>query len=147
MENSDIVALDKRINIDDTLLIIENKVNNYSISKPMVAKILSQLFEWRYAWIYNDYDKYISFYSPDFVRYDKMSFDYFKRYKNRIFNKSERKNIIFKNINIIKYPNSENIYQISFYEEYQSQSFTFEGDKILMVKVDNSFKIGIFTEK
>jgi murein L,D-transpeptidase YafK len=80
------------------------------------------------------------------MRVDGMNFNRFKAYKTRIFNKKETKEIIFNEINVIPYPNGGNLYKISFKEQYKSNSFTFTGDKVLMVKIiDNSMKI--ITEK
>lgn len=147
IDNSNIESLDRHINIEKTMLIIDNDNVQQEIKKEVLAKILSNLYEWRYSWIYNDINKYLSFYSKDFIRNDGMEYERFTKYKTRIFNKDERKKIIFSNINVIPYPNSKNIYQITFKEYYTSSSFQFEGDKVLMVKVNEGDKFQIFTEK
>jgi len=108
---------------------------------------LSQLYLWRYSWIYNDIDKYLGFYSDDFVRTDGMKFNDFKTYKKRDFNKLEKKTIIFNDINLVPYPNTENIYQLTFKEIYSSESFQFTGEKTLMLKLGEKNQIKIFTEK
>jgi murein L,D-transpeptidase YafK len=141
--NKDIICLDKTIDYDKTLLIInDTKIKNYP-SKEDLALLLSDLYSWRYAWIYNDTDKYLSFYAQSFKRFDGMQIDDFKRNKTRIFSKNEPKSIDLKNIIIVPYPNYEkNLYQITFYENYHSNSFSFSGNKTLIVQFTNhEFKI------
>lgn len=142
IDNSSLECLDRNIDIHKTLLIIKSKKEQQDINKETLSSLLSNLFSWRYSWIYNDIDSYLNYYSPDFVRYDGMSYERFLKYKARIFKKSEKKEIIFNNINIIPYPDTDNTYEISFKEQYKSSSFEFTGNKILIVKFKNNiFKI------
>jgi len=146
IENSDIESLDKNIMIDKTLLIISQDKVKKELSKETVVSILSFLYKWRYAWLYGDIKGYLEFYSLDFIRFDGMNFNKFKKYKTRIFKKIEKKTIIFNNINITPYPDTSNIYQIIFKEFYKSNSFKFIGNKTLIVKIENN-NIKILTEK
>jgi len=146
INNSSIECLDRNINIKKTILIINDSEVKQNTSKELLSSILSQLYLWRYAWIYNITDVYLSFYADNFVRSDGMNFEVFKQYKTRIFRKLEKKEILFQNINVIPYPNHENTYEVTFKEFYSSDSFTFTGNKTLMIKMDNN-KIKIFTEK
>jgi len=147
INNKNIECLDKNINVDSTIVIINKKINENKVSKDKLSSLLAQLYMWRYSWLYNDTNVYLNFYSKSFIRYDKMNYDKFKIYKTRIFKKMEKKKIIFKDINIIPYPNQTDLYQITFKEYYKSRSFVFEGEKILIVRLnkDNNFKI--LTEK
>ena len=146
INNQSIECLDRHINIDKTILIIDKAEVKQDISKETLAKLLTQLYKWRYAWIYNDLNTYLSFYDKDFIRFDGMNLERFIKYKTRIFKKKEQKEIIFTQINVIPYPNSQDMYKISFKEQYKSNSFSFTGDKVLIVKFDGkSFKI--ITEK
>lgn len=147
INNSQIECLDKRIDIDKTLVIISESEIQKEITKEKLASILTQLYQWRFNWIYDDINGYLAFYSPDFVRNDGMNFEDFKKYKTRVFAKDEKKTIILTNINILPYPNLENIYQITFKEFYESESFKFIGNKTLMVKLSENNVIQIFTEK
>ena len=147
INNSNIECLGQNIKIDNTLLIIDSTEVQQDISKEKLASLLSELYQWRYAWLYNDINSYINFYSDDFIRDDGMEFPRFQSYKTRVFKKIEKKTIIFKNINIVPYPDSEDIYQITFDEYYKSDSFEFIGEKVLMVKVSDNHKMKIFTEK
>lgn len=147
INNSSIECLDNNIDISKTLLIINDSSIKTDVSKEILTSILAQLYAWRYAWIYDDIDSYLSFYSPDFVRFDGMDIKKFTSYKSRIFNKAEKKSIIFNDINVLPYPNSTNIYQITFKEYYRSESFQFTGEKTLVVEFDKNRKIRILTEK
>ena len=146
IDNDNILCLEKEIDITNTLLIIDKDKVEKNISKNKLATILSQLYMWRYTWLYNDIDGYLKFYSRNFIKNDTMDIEKFKRYKTRIFNKKEKKIIIFKHINVIPYPNTSDVYQITFREIYKSDSFKFTGDKTLIVKMDDD-KMKIFTEK
>ena len=146
INNPSIECLDKHINIKKTLLIIDEDNVDRNVSKDLLSDVLSNLYSWRYAWIYNDIDSYLNFYANEFVRFDGMNLEQFKKYKTRIFAKNEKKSILFNNINVVPYPESENIYKITFKEIYKSNSFSFTGDKVLIVKLINK-KINIITEK
>jgi len=146
INNKNIKCLDRHINIDETLLIINKNSIQKNISKEEIATILASLFQWRYTWIYNDIQNYLHFYTPEFIRFDGMDLQHFQAYKTRIFNKKEKKEIIFTDINIIPYPNHPSLYQITFQEYYHSKSFIFNGSKVLIVKLENE-TIKIITEK
>lgn len=147
INNPNIECLDRNIDITKTLLIINSSKVEKNVSKKTLSSILSQLYAWRYAWLYNDVNSYLNFYNSEFIRNDGMDIQKFKNYKERVFRKSEKKTIIFNDINIVPYPDSSNIYQIAFKEFYESDTFKFTGDKTLIVKVDENNKISILTEK
>lgn len=146
INNPSIECLDKHINLDKTLLIINEDAFTQEVSKETLALLLSELYSWRYAWIYNDLQSYLSFYDSSFIRFDGLDIEDFTRYKTRIFNKEESKTILFTKINILPYPQQENTYSITFKEEYNSQSFSFVGPKSLIVKLHNN-NMKIITEQ
>ncbi len=147
INNLNIESLATKIDISKTLLIInDSKVEKY-ISKDILSSILSQLYTWRYAWLYSDIDNYLKFYDLDFVRHDGMNIKKFTNYKTRVFKKIESKSIIFNNINVIPYPNTTDIFQITFKEFYKSDTYKFTGNKTLIVKIDADNKMKILTEK
>ncbi|SFV75688.1 Putative periplasmic protein [hydrothermal vent metagenome] len=147
LQNNNLKKLDKSIKLGDTILIINQKGVKKKVNRKILAWVLTQLYRWRYAWIYNDLDLYLSFYDKNFVRYDGMKLRQFKRYKKRVFAKKEPKSIIFQGITIIPYPNKKFFYQIMFYEHYRSPSYKFDGEKILIVRLDKKYKMKILTEK
>ena len=147
INNPNIECLDDNIDIEKTLLIINDSKIKKNISKKILTSILSKFYTWRYAWLYNDIDSYLDFYSDEFIRNDGMDIKAFKNYKTRVFKKIEKKSIIFNDINILPYPNGDNIFQITFKEFYKSDTFEFIGNKTLIVTVDKNNKIKILTEK
>ncbi|WP_415398150.1 L,D-transpeptidase family protein [Sulfurimonas sp. CS5] len=147
IDNTNIECLNNIIDIENTLLIINSDEVKKGISKEILVSILSQLYSWRYSWLFDDIDGYLNFYSEGFIRFDGMKFERFKKYKTRVFKKIEKKTIIFNNINVIPYPNTKNIYQITFKELYKSDTFKFSGDKTLVIKLDKTNSMKILTEK
>lgn len=146
INNANIKCLDKNIDIKETVLIINETLKTKPISKESLVNILSQLYKWRYAWLYNNTEEYLNFYASSFKRNDGLNLDSFQTYKRRVFNKNESKTIIFTDINVIPYPGKDDTYKITFNEIYKSNSFAFNGEKILIVKLKNSH-LRIITEK
>lgn len=146
INNSSIECLDRNIDISKTLIIINDSTVKTNLSKETLSSILAQLYSWRYAWLYDDIENYLSFYSTQFVRHDGMDIEKFTSYKTRVFKKAEKKTILFNDINVIPYPGNTNIYQITFKEFYKSNSFEFIGNKTLIVEFDKNKKIKILTE-
>lgn len=146
LDNSKIKKLDKKINIDNSMLIISEQ-KFQKTSKNDIALILSDIFRWKDAWIRSDIKGYLSFYDKSFKKSNGMGFKKFKKYKQRIFNKNEKKIIKFKNINIIPYPNENNkkLFKVVMDEIYKTKSYKFEGKKELYVEIQND-SISILTE-
>jgi murein L,D-transpeptidase YafK len=146
IENPSIECLNKHLDLTKTILLIDKADVKTDVPKKDLALILAQLYSWRYAWIYNDLEQYLNFYDESFKRFDGMDKSEFSTYKTRIFNKKEDKTIIFTNINVLPYPDTEDVYKITFNEQYRSDSFSFTGNKVLIVKLKDN-KISIITEK
>ena len=146
IKNKSIECLARNIDINKTVLIIDEDAIEKNLPKEIYSDILSELYAWRYAWIYNDLEEYLNFYDTTFKRYDGVNYNNFARYKKRIFAKNETKTILFQKINVIPYPNSENLFKITFYEVYKSDNYAFSGNKVLIVKYKDS-KIKIITEQ
>ncbi len=143
LDNKKLKDLDKLINPKKTLLIIAEKSLN-KVTKGEISTILVSLFKWRYAWKKSDIENYLDFYSDDFKRFDGKRKKAFARMKRIIFSRKEKKEILFKNINIAPYPGikNKNIFRITFYEKYKARKYKFNGKKELYVELkDNQFKI------
>lgn len=148
IHNSDIICLDPKLFLNNTLLYIDEKVK-FTHTKSELASLLAQLFQWKKAWKENDLDTYLSFYDKTFVHsVSKKKFNEFRDYKSRVFLYKDKKSIIFKNITIVPYPSNsgEKIFRIGFFEKYRSRRITFNGNKILIVKLENN-QMKILTEK
>ncbi len=89
-------------------------------------------------------DTYLSFYADNFKRYDGLKKRNFSKMKKTIFARRQKKEIIFKNINISPYPDEsgKRLFKVAFYEIYKSKSYKFKGNKELFIELSNdSFKI------
>lgn len=139
LDNPRLKELEKNINLKQTIIITSSSKLKKA-SKNDLALILASIYKWKDAWKNSNINKYLSYYSKDFRRYDNMSFNDFKVFKTRVFNKNEKKRIKFSNINISPYPNSKNknMYKVLLDEDYKSPSVTFIGKKELFVEIINN---------
>lgn len=146
IDNSSIECLDNNIDISKTILIINPNTTKANINKDDLSAILSALYKWRYAWKYNEIEKYLSFYSQDFKKTDGTNLSNFRTSKEFVFEKMDKKIIIFNDINIFKYPNTKNIYQVTFNEYYKTKYVKFIGNKTLMIRLNEEKNMTIFLE-
>lgn len=141
-ENESLKEFAKIVGSSGVVMISETKVAE--AKSDHIALILSSLFEWKDAWEKNHISAYLKFYADDFTRFDGMGISSFKDMKTRIFSKKEAKEIKFSSISITPYPNvkEQNLFRVSFYEDYSAPSYKFKGWKELYVRVDgDKFKI------
>jgi len=146
LDNTKITNLDKKINIDNSVLVIsEQKLQQ--VTKEDMSTVLSNIYKWRDAWKDSDISSYLSFYDENFKKSNGQTFQKFSRYKKRIFNRNEQKTIEFFNINIIPYPNDTNkkIFKVVMDELYKTKNHTFNGKKELYLEVKNN-SISILAE-
>ena len=94
INNENIECLDKRIDINETLLIINKTELSTQVSKESLTYLLSQLYAWRYSWIYNEIDTYLSFYSSDFLKDGGMKYENSKHIKLESL-KNQRKKVSY----------------------------------------------------
>ncbi|OBV28580.1 peptidase [Helicobacter sp. CLO-3] len=134
-------------------LLITYEQNIHKPTKDEIATILAQLYAWRAAWVQNDLDTYLSYYSADFARPDGMKHRAFSEYKRQVFAKNEDKTIIFSDISVVPYPNEEHrqMFRISFNQDYRAlkngkPSYTSNSRKILYVEYKNA-SMQILSEK
>ena len=147
IENGDLECLDRNLNYQQALLVIDQNLNIH-VDKNALTAILAELFRWRYAWTYNDLETYLGFYGDDFVREDGMRIDAFRDYKTQIFSRNEEKEILFKNIAVIPYPGDDpNLYAVLFDEDYRTRFHTFNGKKGLIVRLKDGNRIQIVAEQ
>jgi len=146
LPNSELVKLSNTINYQNSILIIDTN-NLPTTNKEKIAKILKELFKWRYAWKYNNLNTYLSFYDKKiFKKSNKYDFESFAKMKKIIFKNQKYKILKFKNLKIIPYPSkNHNIYQVQFFEIFRSGKSSFNGNKTLYLKLKNN-KIKIFLE-
>ncbi len=143
LDNDTIELLDEKLNYKNSVIIVsENGMKKVELSE--ISTILAELFRWKSAWRKSDIDTYLSFYDDDFKRYDGLKKRNFSKMKKTIFARRQKKEIIFKNINISPYPDEsgKRLFKVAFYEIYKSKSYKFKGNKELFIELSNdSFKI------
>lgn len=147
INNKDLLQLDQSINPTKTLLLIDSTAKK-SIDPSTYSTILAAIYQWKYAWTYNDLESYLSFYHPSFKRFDGMNFERFKEYKQRVFNKNEQKNITFSNLNIIPYPGEKpNLFLVTLDQIYVSDNHQYKGEKSILLTLNSDKSIAILTEE
>jgi murein L,D-transpeptidase YafK len=143
LDNDTIELLDKNVKYKNSLILVSED-GIAKVEKSEISTILSELFKWKSAWKNSDISTYLDFYDDNFKRFDGMKKRNFSRMKKTIFSRKQKKEIIFKNINISPYPNEggKKLFKVGFYEIYKSKSYKFRGNKELFIELnDNSFKI------
>lgn len=146
LDNHKIKKLDSTINIDNSVLVISES-KTIEASKTDIVNILTQIHLWKDAWVNNDFNNYIAFYSEDFKKTNGQSYENFKSYKERLFKKDTKKSIVFKEINIIPYPNpsKKRLFRVIMQEDYKARNHTFLGKKELYIEM-NGENISIISE-
>jgi len=141
--NEDLLRLENNLPEYRDALIMIAQEDEPTASKEDIVKLLSFIFKWRNEWKYNNLNEYLSKYSPD-LQSSVGNFEKFKKHKEYIFSKQQKKEILFYDIKITPYPNTQGlkIWQIEMGEKYSSPSFKFVGKKLLYIKQEkDKFKI------
>lgn len=146
LDNDKIKELSNSINIKNSVLVISEKTFD-PVQKEDIATILASIFQWKEAWKTSDLQHYLSFYAQDFKKSNGQDLKRFTKHKERIFQRKEKKTIIFSNINVIPYPNDlgKTLYKVIMDEEYRTKRYQFIGKKELYVEIENK-KFKILTE-
>ena len=143
IDNNVLSDFGKLVDYRQALLIsYEQKI--HKPNKDELAQILAQLYGWRAAWLANDLERYLGFYSREFARPNGMKYNAFASYKRQVFAKNEEKVINFSDISVVPYPNEEHrqMFRISFTQDYLAykngkSSYTSSSYKILYVIYEN----------
>jgi murein L,D-transpeptidase YafK len=137
INNKDLETLSKKIDFNKTLVIINQAKVRTHPSKKKLASILADIYQWRYAWMYGNAPKYLSFYSSDFKRNDGMKLPAFKAYKTKLFQRKGKTSIKFTNIIILPYPGEKDIYEVIMHEDYKAQNYSYSGPKKMIVSLQS----------
>ncbi len=142
LKNQELKNLSDTIKSNKTFVIIsENRQTD--IKKETIAKILAFLYDWRESWARSEIDRYLSFYSDNFKRFDGKGIEEFSMMKRAIFSRKGKKSIIFTDISIIPYPNIKNkkLFRINFHEKYRAKGYKYDGTKELYIEISDNIKI------
>jgi len=102
-------------------------------------KIFVMIDNWKKAWMNQNFDQYIGYYSTNFKNNKGMDLEQWKQFrKPRVINKPSIK-LKLENIEISK---NNNLFSVSFTQIYQSGSIDSTTKKTLLIElVDNQLKI------
>jgi len=102
-------------------------------------KILVMIDNWKNAWMSQNFDQYIRYYSDNFKNYKGMDLEKWKEFrKPRVINKPSI-NLKLENIKISK---NKNLYSVSFTQIYQSGDIYSTTKKTLLIElIDDQLKI------
>ncbi len=143
ISNDNIIELDKNIDHKKSVVVIWEGEQK-DVKSEDLEIIMSSIYQWRRAWEKNKLEEYLSFYAEDFTRFDGKKIDEFRAMKRSVFRIASDKSILFKDFDITPYPNEEgdNLYRVTFFEDYRASNYEFQGEKELYVRVeDGSMKI------
>ena len=113
-----------------------NEINNEEIIK---EKIFIMIDNWKNAWMSQNFDQYIGYYSDNFKNNKGMDLEKWKQFrKPRVVNKPSI-NLKLENIEISKI---KNFYSVSFIQIYQSGDIDSTTKKTLLIElIDDQLKI------
>jgi len=141
--NHELLLLEKHLTNHKNSLLVIAQEKTPTVSNDDIVSLLSFIYSWRYDWKYNRLDEYLSYYSLD-LKSSIGNFEKFKKHKTYIFSRKQKKEILFYDIQITPYPNSQKkrIWRINMKERYFSNSYKFKGTKLLYIlQKGDKFKI------
>lgn len=114
-----------------------NEINNKE--EIINEKIFVMIDNWKNAWMSQNFDQYIGYYSDNFKNNKGMDLEKWKQFrKPRVINKPSI-NLKLKNIEISK---NKNLYSVSFTQIYQSGDIDSTTKKTLLIElIDDQLKI------
>ncbi len=101
--------------------------------------ILAMIDNWKNAWMSQNFDQYIEYYSANFKNNKGMDIEKWKQFrKPRVINKPS----IYLKLENIKISKNKNLYSVSFTQTYQSGDIDSTTKKTLLIElIDDQFKI------
>jgi len=141
IDNSSLQELSTYVKPNGTPIVIVDKVEAISQKNQdeLSGELKTFLNSWREAWESIDTKRYLSFYAPDFISGDGMSYSAFKQHKERV---NSTKKVIKVNIeNTAIFMPQEykgEIAVVRFRQKYHSNNFNSESKKIFYLKKENT---------
>jgi len=140
LKNEDLTDLAEYIKLNQTPVIIVNEIEYRNLEYVIKDReeILHFLKNWKKSWELKDLNTFIDCYSTRF-RFNNMSLNSFRRYKNNLFNRYKWIKLDIDNIQI--YKNGENAL-VNFNQKFLTDSYSDSGSKQLyLIKEQNEYKI------
>jgi murein L,D-transpeptidase YafK len=120
-----------------TPIAIVNKLQltNIESQKELAKELNNFLNSWRQSWESINTKKYLSFYSPAFVNAEGMSYNAFKRHKERTNRSKKFIRVKMENLAILMPPeHGGNVAVARFQQRYSSNNFKIDSKKIFYLK-------------
>jgi murein L,D-transpeptidase YafK len=139
MENADIDDLAKFIRIEDTPVIVSEKIEMVDPSEmeKQLDEVLRVIETWRISWERKDIDKYMSLYSPDFTASGK-NWPQWKDHKARLAKQYKKIRVEVQNLQVLQ---NDGLVLASFVQKYSNEYFSSMGRKTLYLKHGSRLRI------
>ena len=139
LENSDIDDLANFIRIEDTPVVVSERIEMKDPSEMEKERdeVVRIIETWKTSWERKDVDKYMSLYSPDFTASGK-NWQGWKEHKARLAKQYKRINVDVLNLRIVQ---NDDLVLASFVQKYSNEYFSSAGRKTLYLKHGSRLRI------
>jgi murein L,D-transpeptidase YafK len=139
LENSDIDDLANFIRIEDTPVIVSEKIEMVDPSEmeKELDDVLRVIETWRTSWKRKDIDRYMSLYSPDFTASGK-NWQQWKNHKARLAKQYKKIKVDVQNLRVLQ---NDGLVLASFVQKYSNEYFSSAGRKTLYLKHGSRLRI------
>jgi murein L,D-transpeptidase YafK len=139
LENPDIDDLANFIRIDDTPVIVSEKIEMLAPSEMEKEReeVIRIIETWRTSWEKKDVDRYMSLYSPDFTSSGK-NWQQWKEHKARLAKQYNKIKVDVQNLRILQ---NDGFVLASFLQKYSNEYFSTSGMKTLYLKHSSRLRI------
>ena len=139
LENPDIDDLANFIRLEDTPVIVSEKIEMVEFSEMMKERdeVVRIIETWRTSWEKKEVDKYMSLYSPDFTASGR-NWQQWKEHKARLAKQYNRINVEVQNLRILQ---NDGLVPVSFVQKYSNEHFSSTGMKTLYLKHSSRWRI------
>jgi murein L,D-transpeptidase YafK len=139
LENSDIDDLANFIRIEDTPVIVSERIEMVDLAEVEKERdeVVRIIEAWRMSWEKKDVDKYMSLYSLDFTSSGK-NWQQWKEHKARLANQYKRIKVEVQNLRIVQ---NDSLVLATFSQKYGNEYFSSSGRKTLYLKHSSRLRI------
>ena len=139
LENPDIDDLAHFIRIEDTPVIVSEKIEMVDLSEMEKERdeVIRIIETWRTSWERKDVERYMSLYSPDFVSSGK-NWQQWKEHKARLAKQYNRIKVDVQNLRIVQ---NDGLVLASFIQKYGNEYFSSSGRKTIYLKHASRWRI------
>jgi len=139
LENPDIDDLANFIRIEDTPVIVSERIEMVDLSEMEKERdeVIRIIETWRTSWERKDVDRYMSLYSPDFTSSGK-NWQQWKEHKARLAKQYNKIKVDVQNLRIVQ---NDGLVLASFIQKYGNEYFSSSGRKTLYLKHSSRLRI------